>query len=87
MIYEDKKIECEKWRATVTATLDTATIPGTIQTLMTASMVTVFGVAVIIGNALPLSLKKLQLITHPTLPAPPHLLTPPPQVAVMAACH
>ncbi len=41
MIYKDEKIECEKWRATVTATLDTATMPGTIQTLMTASMVTV----------------------------------------------
>ncbi len=25
MIYEDEKIECEKWRATVTATLYTAT--------------------------------------------------------------
>ena len=34
MIYEDEKIEWEKWRATVTATLVTATIPGTIQTLM-----------------------------------------------------
>ena len=52
MIYEDEKIECEKWRATVTATLVTATIPGTIQTLMTGSMVTVFRVAVMIGNHL-----------------------------------
>ncbi len=29
MIYEDEKIECEKWQATITATLDAATIPGT----------------------------------------------------------
>ena len=36
MIYEDGKIECGKWRATISATLDTATIPGTTQTLMTA---------------------------------------------------
>ncbi len=34
MIYEDGKIECEKWQATVTAPLHTATIPGTIQTLI-----------------------------------------------------
>ena len=27
MIYEDEKIECGKWRATIAATLDTATIP------------------------------------------------------------
>ena len=42
IIYEDEKIECGKWRATVTATSDAATIPGTIQTVMTASMVTYF---------------------------------------------
>ncbi len=36
MIYKDGKIECGKLRASVSATLDTATIPGTIQTQMTA---------------------------------------------------
>ncbi len=30
LIYEDGKIKCGKWRATITATLDTATIPGSI---------------------------------------------------------
>ena len=34
MIYEDEKIECGKWQATITATSDTATIKGTIQTLI-----------------------------------------------------
>ena len=33
MIYEDEKIECEKWRATITATLDRATIPGIIHVI------------------------------------------------------
>ena len=65
MIYEDEIIECEKWRATITASLDTATIPGTIQTLMTASMVTVFRVAVMIGNHVIPSCQH-----HPLLPPP-----------------
>ena len=67
MIYGDEKIECEKWRATITATFNTATIQGTIQTLMTASMVTV------------LPLIPSACSCHPTLPAPPiPPLNPPP---------